>query len=57
MLIKTWKKKTQMPLRKAKNILSGTEEIELWEYILLAEILEINIFANYNKQKRYFTLS
>ena len=45
LLIKTWNKKTQIPLRKAKNILNGTEEIELWEYILLAEILEINIFA------------
>ena len=53
LLIKTWNKKTQIPLRKAKNILNGTEEIELWEYILLAEILEINILANNNKQKRY----
>ena len=57
MLIKTWNKKTQIPLRKAKNILNGTEEIELWEYILLAEILEINIFANNNKQKRCSPLS
>ena len=53
LLIKTWNEKTQIPLRKAKNILKGSEEIDLWEYILLCEILNIEIIPQIPKKPKY----